>query len=254
MALALAMVGLAACGNSERQDSNPTADAADQAASEGGGDAGDSNATQELITLPMVVDFYFFPSGAFGRLIDVGADGSEDSIAEGCEGDDVGEWQNVTTDQTDDACPTRPSEVTDDLALGLSRCTAFSFSPTGLDAVDETTWAGVLWQNSTCNWGASPPSQVEAGATTLSFWAWSDAANVGATVLFQSGGIGRASTPYRDTFNRTLAVTLSDTPTRYELDLSGASYPGGVISAFGWTAERGDLRELHFYVDGMVWQ
>lgn len=251
-ALVLATLWLIACGGSEPQEDDPAGNGAQRDAA-GGRDAGDPSGS-ELISLPLVVDFYFFPSGAFGRLIDVGADGREDGIEQGCEGDDVGEWQNVTTDQTDDACPTRPPEVMDDIELGLARCTAFSFTPTGLDAVDETTWAGVLWQNSTCNWGADPPSEVAAGASALSFWAWSDAANVGETVLFQSGGIGTASTPYRDTFNRTLLVTLSDTPTRYEIDLSGANYTAGVISAFGWTAERSDLTPLTFYVDGMRWQ
>jgi hypothetical protein len=72
--------------------------------------------------------------------------------------------------------------------------------------------------------------------------------------VFQAGGVGDSSTPHRDTFSRFLSVELTATPTKYELDLSTISYPSGVISAFGWTAERTDLRPLTFYVDGMMWE
>jgi hypothetical protein len=217
-----------------------------------GGSAGTTS--DELIALPMVVDFNFFPSGAFGRVIDTGADGVEDDFADGCDGDDRGEWDNVVTDQTETACPGRPDEVTLDPLLQLSRCNAFSFTPEGLDSVDQSTWAGVLFQNTTCNWGADPPSPVEAGASRVTFWAWSDAASVGSSVVFQTGGVGTASTPHRDTFNRSLAVSLTPTPTQYDIDLSNANYTGGVISAFGWTAERSDLTPLTFYVDGVIWE
>jgi hypothetical protein len=72
--------------------------------------------------------------------------------------------------------------------------------------------------------------------------------------VFQAGGVGDSTTPHRDTFSRFLTVDLTATPTRYEINLSTISYPMGVISAFGWTAERTDLAPLTFYVDGMKWE
>lgn len=252
-ALIAAALSNPACGGTE-DDATAQGGASNVAGAGSQNVSGGGTTSDELITLPLVVDFNFFPSGAFGRLIDTGTDGVEDDFADGCDGDDTGEWDNVTIDQTENACPERPSEVTSDALLELSRCNAFTFTPAGLDTVDQTTWAGIVFQNTTCNWGGDPASPVEAGATTLSFWAWADAGSVGSEIVFQAGGVGDSGTPHRDTFSRFLPVELTATPTQYEIDLSSATYPMGVISAFGWTAERTDLSPLTFYVDGMRWE
>jgi hypothetical protein len=253
---AAATFNLACSGSEEGAASNGgmgnVSEPAGGMSSQNTNDAGPTS--DEEIPLPMVVDFNFYPSGAFGRLIDTGPDGMEDDFVDGCAGDDSGEWDNVTIDQTDAACAERPSEVTDDPLLGLSRCSAFTFTPAGLDSADQTTWAGVVYQNSTCNWGGDSGSPIAPGATTLSFWAWGDSANVGSEIVFQVGGVGDSSTPHRDGFSRYLTVDLTSTPTRYEIDLSTLNYSMGVISAFGWTAERTTLDPLTLYVDGMLWQ
>jgi hypothetical protein len=95
---------------------------------------------------------------------------------------------------------------------------------------------------------------VDPGASKVTFWAWGDAASVGSTIAFQAGDIGSSATPYRDSFSAFSSVVLTATPKKYEIDLGGADYSAGVISAFGWTAERTNLSTLTFYVDGMRWE
>lgn len=261
--LSLASLAAAAvCGLACTGKESPTTGTggANSTAGQPGDDAGQNASgaagatSDEVIDLPMIVDFNFFPSGAFGRLIDTGPDGVEDDFTDGCDGDDLGEWDNVVIDQTATACPARPAAVTDDALLALSRCNSFAFTPEGLDDVDQTTWGGVVFQNTTCNWGGEAGSPIVAGATTLRFWAWSDADSVGSEIVFQVGGVGDSGTPHRDGFSRYLTVDLTATPTEYEIDLSTLNYSMGVISAFGWTAERTDLSPLTFYVDGMLWE
>ncbi|HEX2882754.1 MAG TPA: hypothetical protein VHO25_24715, partial [Polyangiaceae bacterium] len=203
--VAAVLLSVPACGGTE--DTPDAAggggNSAGQPSSSGSQNVGATGGitSDEQITLPMVVDFNFFPSGAFGRLIDTGADGVEDDFVDGCDGDDLGEWDNVAIDQTETACPERPDEVASDPLLELSRCNAFTFTPEGLDSVDQSTWAGVVFQNTTCNWGGDAGSPVVAGASTLRFWAWSDAESVGSEIVFQIGGVGNSSTPHRDGFS-----------------------------------------------------
>jgi hypothetical protein len=235
-----------------------------------GGGGGMTADTGDLIPLPMTVDFYFFPAGAMGRLIDPGADGLPDTPDEcGTDAaDDVGEYQNLVTTQSaeiGEACATRPDAVLNDAELGLSRCTSFDFTPginTGgtfpesvLDPMENTTWTGVLWQNEPCNWGLNPGTGVAQGATKVTFWAWADTA--GQVIDFQAGGIFDLQTSYADTFTASLpGIELTTTPTQYEINLSVAYYTpeDGVLSPFGWSAERADETQLKFYIDGVRWE
>jgi hypothetical protein len=138
--------------------------------------------------------------------------------------------------------------------MAESRCTAFDFTANSLDETENATWVGALWLNAECNWGTKLPTPVKEGATKITFWAWG--AEGGEVVDFTAGGVGTLDTPYADSFLvKQSGVTLTTTPTKYELALTGYTYAGGVINAFVWSAEFDELVSgWTIYVDGIRWE
>lgn len=111
-----------------------------------------------------------------------------------------------------------------DAARGL--CRSFTWTP------GEAGWAGVWWQYPEGNWGGAdglPGFPMPPGAAQVSFLAWGAA---GGEVVSFNAGLSEEV----DGFTRGVAgVTLSAEPTRYRIDLRGATY-GDVVGGFSWVA------------------
>ncbi|MCU0689939.1 MAG: hypothetical protein MUF54_00925 [Polyangiaceae bacterium] len=111
-------------------------------------------------------------------------------------------------------------------------------------------WAGVFWLAGEQNWGTSAGQKVEAGATKITFWAWSTGS--GETIKFFAG-LDDPALAYHDTFRVEQEFRLTTTPTQYQLDLSQAYYDA-VIGAFGWAAAaHADMSPTEFYFDDIQW-
>ena len=137
-----------------------------------------------------------------------------------------GEANNIDATGT---CPNRAAVG----AVGM--CHAFTWTP------GAGTFAGVWWQFPDGNWGEAPGLPIAAGATSVSFWAWGK--DGGEKIDFLAG---YASDGFE---RRTGVITLTTTPTMYEVDLAGATYTD-VAGGFGWVAADGAVT---FYVDGITW-
>ena len=99
-------------------------------------------------------------------------------------------------------------------------CTRFDWTPSG------PNWVGVLWQYPINNWGGMPGLDIASGATEIQFMAWANEGNP--SVNFQVGNT------HSDGFNRSISVTLGETPTLYSIPLAGVNY-SNVIQGFGMT-------------------
>jgi hypothetical protein len=146
-------------------------------------------------------------------------------------------------------CAERPAEHT------IGECFDSTFTPA------LAGYAGVFWQFGAQNWGASPGMKVAPGATKVTFKAWSASEAGGESVRFSAGGIADPTLPCADTVNLGQAggtpVVLTTTPTDYEIDLMGQTYPDGIIGGFMWVVEVTEVTvpavPIHFYVDEIQW-
>jgi len=128
-------------------------------------------------------------------------------------------------------CPARPS-------TGQGTCHRFTWTP------GDQGWAGVFWQFPDGNWGTAGGLSIPNGARTVRFTAWGD---TGTEVV--SFGVGMGDV---DGFSAELdAVSLTDTPTEYVIDLSEVNY-GDVVGGFVWTCDQMGA-ELVFYIDEIRW-
>ena len=136
---------------------------------------------------------------------------------------------------TDEACSdtTRP-----DSARGL--CHRFTWTPSG-----GAGWAGVFWQYPDGNWGDLPGLTFPSGASTLRFYAWG---RDGGEVVKFAGGYGDSDPVNAETAD----LTLSASPTQYEITFGGASIPS-IAGGFAWFAGGADAPVV-FYVDDIVWE
>jgi hypothetical protein len=128
------------------------------------------------------------------------------------------------------------------------------------------TWAGVLWQHPTNNWGnlgagyAIPP-----GATKASFWAKGQLGGEVVTFLVGFAVSPTAAAPCVDTVSGTLKQVLTPTWTHYTIPFTG-TYGPGIVSAFGYTVGAADqpVRDAGagdsgtpntvFFIDDIEWQ
>ena len=128
-------------------------------------------------------------------------------------------------------CPLRPS-------MGLGTCHRFAWTP------GEKGWAGVFWQFPDGNWGTTGGLAMPSGAQTVRFTAWGQ---TGTEVVTFGAGMGDV-----DGFSAELsAVSLTDTPTEYVIDLSGVNYQE-IVGGFVWTCDQ-SASEVVFYVDEIRW-
>lgn len=107
-----------------------------------------------------------------------------------------------------------------------------------------TGWGGVFWQYPANNWGSQPGFDMPQGATTVSAYAWSDSKveiRLGAGILAADGFA--VSTD---------EVTLSETPKRFEIDVSHEAYRD-VSGAFGWNLSAPSSAPITLYFDDIVW-
>ena len=125
-----------------------------------------------------------------------------------------------------DDCPVRGGD-------GAGLCHHFQYMP------GAAGWGGVWWQSPEGNWGDAPGFAMPAGVTRVQFSAWG--ATGGERMRFLAG-YGAA-----DGFNVESAVTLTDTPTTYTLNLAGVPYTR-IAGGFGWVTE-GVPGGLGFFVD-----
>lgn len=178
--------------------------------------------------LPLIVSTNFVPSGYFA-----GPEANLMGIKEG-------------------ACESRPAEHS------IGKCYKYTFQPSALDELSGGAYGGVFWQYGANNWGTAPGMKVAAGATKVTFKAWSASAEGGEAVQFSAGGIGSPMNPCSDDVNLGTSggttVTLTPTPTEYSIDLTGQTYESGVIGGFVWTAPVTSLDQIiSFYVDEIQW-
>jgi hypothetical protein len=129
----------------------------------------------------------------------------------------------------------------------LGNCHQFSFTLTE----DVTGWyAGIVWQYPQGNWGELPGLNVQPGATAVRFRAWGSVG--GEQVYFNAAS---TKTPCSDEVQLTpRLLTLTTTPSNYDLDLGGQTYESGIITGFAWsigTIPQG--QPLVFYVDNIRW-
>jgi hypothetical protein len=128
-------------------------------------------------------------------------------------------------------------------------CTALELE-TDPDCENGTTWVGMFFQSPSMNWGELQGTVIEAGATKVVFYAWTDGEEM--DVNFLAGGVGNLGTAYADTFKVETPLTITATPTQYEVSLASATYED-VIAAFGWTIEAQGMAERNFYLDDIRW-
>jgi len=159
-------------------------------------------------SLPFAVDDYYAPSGFMG------------------DGEMPGNLSASTT------CPVRAGEQAGDChTLDYGNAAGAGF-------------AGIYWQYPDGNWGTSQGLPMPDGAARLTFYAWSDGG--GETVTFIAGGIAGGAN--QDTLTNTeIVVTLTDTPTEYELPIGTHDR---IIGGFAWTA----AAPLVFYVDDLQYK
>lgn len=159
-------------------------------------------------SLPFAVDDYFAPSGYMG------------------DGETPGNLTATTT------CPMRAGEMAGD-------CHTLDYSNAG-----GAGFAGIYWQYPDGNWGTSEGLPMPDAAARLTFYAWSDGG--GETVKFIAGGIAGGAN--EDTLVMTeIEVTLSNTPTEYELPVGTHTH---IIGGFAWTS----ATPLVFYVDDLQYK
>lgn len=183
-------------------------------------------------TLPMVVTEFFGPSGFMGAELEM-----------------PHEVEGITMDP--EGCPERPEGA-------VGECFKVTYQPQNLypgaspDA-PEATWAGAFFQNPEGNWGEERGVIVEAGATKLTFNAWTETGEL--SVEFLSGGIGNLGTAYLDTFESNLTFTLTSdiAASAHEISLTNARYHN-VLGGFGWVLSTESLDEIVFYIDNIVWE
>lgn len=128
-------------------------------------------------------------------------------------------------------------------------CTAVELE-TDPDCENGSTWVGMYFQSPSMNWGELQGTVIEAGATKVVFYAWTDGDDM--DVNFLAGGVGNLGTAYADTFKIEVPMTITATPTQYEISLASAKYED-VIAAFGWTIEAQGMAERNFYLDDIRW-
>jgi hypothetical protein len=106
-------------------------------------------------------------------------------------------------------------------------------------------WAGVFWQYPEFNWGDGPGFDVPPGASRVRFYAWGGKGDETLKFLVgisEADGFGLESQP----------ISLTTTPTQYEIDLSTVTY-SQVVGGFGWVA--GDLVDTtSFFLDDIRWE
>jgi hypothetical protein len=122
---------------------------------------------------------------------------------------------------------------------GRGHCHRFTWRP------GAAGWAGVFWQFPEGNWGSSPGLAVAPGAGAVELYAWG--ARGGERVTFVAGMSDV------DGFHSEVLVTLTATPTRVLIDLSGQPY-GSVVGGFGWVASGTPEPDLSFYIDDVIWR
>lgn len=133
-------------------------------------------------------------------------------------------------------CPRRSS------AEAVGNCHAVTWT-TGIGSAG---FAGAFWQYPENNFGSMPGLELPAGATGVRFDAWG--AVGGEAVNFFAGTSADV-----DGFNReTGAITLTTTPTEYEIDLRCTEYTD-VAGAFGWGAGGVASGAVNFFVDNIRW-
>jgi len=150
---------------------------------------------------------------------------------------------------TETSCETRPDNPNGHAGV----CHKWSFQAQKL-GTDGSAWAGVFWQTPANNWGAAPGVNVAPGATKVRFRAWG--AVGGEEVTFSVGGIGGSLCA--DDINLGNGggsrVTLTTTPTEYEVDFLGQTYLRSAIGGFIWSVAATSTETiLTFYVDDIQW-
>jgi hypothetical protein len=176
------------------------------------------------LPLPLTVSGNFVPSGYFA--------GPETNVAGIVAG----------------TCAARPGEHT------IGECYKFTFQAAMLDAAGTGAYGGVFWQNTANNWGTAPGTKVAAGATKVNFKAWGEVG--GEVVTFSAGGIsgGLCSDGVNLGTGGGTMQTLTTTPTAYSVNLSGQTYPNGIIGGFVWsTAVTATDQVVTFYIDEIQW-
>jgi hypothetical protein len=182
------------------------------------------------LSLPLVVDDHFVMSGYFG------------------------DPQSNVFGIKATPCTVRPPP---DPSGHVGTCHQFQFQAAALNPVDGTATSGLVWQTPHDNWGTLPGIQLQAGATRVKFRAWLTliTSNAPTIVSFSAGGtIGTCSDGVQFTRKGAIAVTLTASPTDYEIDLRGQSYPYGVIGGFIWfTTVTSTSQVVGFAVDDIQW-
>lgn len=147
------------------------------------------------------------------------------------------------------ACENRPAAHT------VGACSKFTFQASMLEG--NGAYGGVFWQFGANNWGTGPGKSVAAGATKVTFKAWSAGAG-GEQVEFSAGGLGDAASLCKDSINLGIGggnkVTLTTSPTQYTVDLKGQTYATGIIGGFVWSVAVTSVAQVvSFYVDEIQW-
>jgi hypothetical protein len=149
------------------------------------------------------------------------------------------------------ACETRP----DNPAGHKGKCHKWSFQASYVGTTTPgAAWAGVFWQAPVNNWGTAPGVMVAPGATKLKLRAWG--AVGGESLSFSVGGIGGSmcSDDIQLGQQGGTKVTLTTTPTEYEVPFNGQLYTRSVIGGFVWSvAATTTTAVTTFYVDDIHW-
>lgn len=191
-------------------------------------------------------------SGAHDAAVDAPANGpvplpffvSDQFVPSGFMGDSPASMNAITMKHDSASCKSpRPPGAGGD-------CYSITWAPTPPDG--GSAWAGVYWQSPSDNWGTKPGKAIAPGATKVSFYA--AGAVGGETIQLCTGGIGSASTAYKDTFSaKSQPIALTTAWTRYEISLQGASYTS-VLGAFCWTAAASAPMSAQLYIDDLKWE
>lgn len=183
--------------------------------------------------LPMAVDDAFIPSGYF-----------------------AGPLQGMDPEPNIMGIVEAACDVTPEPATSVGTCHKFTFQAALLTEGDEMNppgaYGGVFWQAPANNWGEGPGIKVAAGATKVTFRAWSPDENT--VVSFNAGGISGVCSDNVQLGSTGTQITLGTEPMEYEVTLAGQTYPDGVIGGFVWSAEVLDTDTVvTFYVDDIQW-
>lgn len=138
----------------------------------------------------------------------------------------------------DGTCPgtTRPSGAQGD-------CYDINVTSDGVEV-------GALWVNGT-GFGDNAPLPIEAGATGIRFYAWTDTATAGTQVSFEAKTDGGGG--FRVALEGAEIVTLTDTPVQYTIPLGSADYTTNPVQfPFGFKAA-GVAAGTVIYVDDVTW-